>query len=268
MLILPFFHLLLGRVEKAAFSFPGHCAVLAFFFHACLVSIPSCPREFLLRRHDLFQAHATIPVVHLSFLRERSDHLSRTPLDFPLSILLLSGCHTHTHTHTLFPSSLSLLAHSPCSPGIRCLSFVSTGPSTPSPSTIPSSPTPSHCRRLSLPPSPSPSPSLPLPLSQSSLPPSPSLNLTLSLNLLSIYSLSICSPSLPLPLSHHPLPHPLSRGWMGLFGGGPVVSINLSLNFRLVVRLRRTRSSSPSATCFATPSPCRSSSKHVRDAKE
>lgn len=107
MLILPFFHLLLGRVEKAAFSFPGHCAVLAFFFHACLVSIPSCPREFLLRRHDLFQAHATIPVVHLSFLRERSDHLSRTPLDFPLSILLLSGCHTHTHTHTLFPSSLS-----------------------------------------------------------------------------------------------------------------------------------------------------------------
>ena len=47
-----------------------------------------------------------------------------------------------------------------------------------------------------------------------------------------------------------------------------MLSINLSLNIRLVVRLRRTRSSSPSATCFATPTPCRSSSKHVRDAKE
>lgn len=245
MLILPFFHLLLGRVEKAAFSFPGHCAVLAFFFHACLVSIPSCPREFLLRRHDLFQAHATIPVVHLSFLRERSDHLSRTPLDFPLSILLLSGCHTHTHTHiiSILPLSFGTLPlltrHS-----MSLFRFH-----------WPIYPFPFHHPLFSH----------PLPLSQT-LPPSlysPSLPLPLS-----IYSLSICSPSLPLPLSHHPLPHPLSRGWMGLFGGGPVVSINLSLNFRLVVRLRRTRSSSPSATCFATPSPCRSSSKHVRDAKE
>lgn len=262
MLILPFFHLLLGRVEKAAFSFPGHCAVLAFFFHACLVSIPSCPREFLLRRHDLFQAHATIPVVHLSFLRERSDHLSRTPLDFPLSILLLSGCHTHTHTHII--SILPLFWHTPLAHQAFDVSL--SFPLVHLPLPLPPSPL------LPPPPIVADSPSLPLPLSlslsQSTLPPSPSLNLTLSLNLLSIYSLSICSPSLPLPLSHHPLPHPLSRGWMGLFCGGAVLSINLSLNFRLVVRLRRTRSSSPSATCFATPSPCRSSSKHVRDAKE
>lgn len=67
LLILPFFHLLLDRVEKAAFSFPGHCAILAFF-------------SLLSRFHSIWPSR-----VSSSLARPSSMHTQPFPLSTSLS---------------------------------------------------------------------------------------------------------------------------------------------------------------------------------------